>query len=755
MSPKPCRAGNTASHPVFHLYAIGAQTGTVSWKAAIGGAPTNSPKQPFHANTQLQRPALLLAGGAVYAGFGSHCDHNPYVGYVARVDVSTHKTTLWTDEAGVINNRAGIWQAGGGLMADGPNRIFFASGNGVSPAPGKGSSPPGQLAESVVRLGVNSNGSLSARDFFSPKNAPALDAADHDLASGAPVGLPFGTTSLPNLLIQAGKTGNVFLLNRDGLGGREQGANKGDDTVAQAGPFGGQFGHVATFGDTPTLTSANNAGSNDYIYYLGKNDNLRALRFHLSSGSPVLSDVANSTFTFAFSSGSPVVTSNGTDPASAIVWVDSSSGSTGTKARLDAFDAMPQTVSGSLRMKMIWSAPIGTASKFTIPATDSGRVYIGTRDGHVLAFGSTAPAAPLTGGVPVTFAPLPVTTTSTPKTVTVTATKPVTVTGTSVGPSSFSAAAATETTPSDSTPVPVTFPVTLATGDALHVPVTYTPSAAGGAAGALTFATGSHRFPAIRVSLSGDGTSTGLYASPGALTFPLAPDQGVTLVPIGVGVPQTVDITNGGTTTADGRVGDPAVQPVHDPGHARPRHQDQAGALVRGRGHLPAQPGQSHRSSFTITNQDATSVTVHLYGSGTPSVSQLSASKTTVNFGSAPVGSTVTASVHITNTGNVPTVVKGTTALSAPFHAVFKVTKNMPFNPSYDLTVPVTFTPTKTGTFTAHYTLTWTDRLGTHTSPWCSPARAHDRTSRAVTGGRDRAWSRPPVCLPPSGQAAT
>ena len=101
-------AGHTASHPVFHLYAIGAQTGAVSWKAAIGGAPTNSPKQPFHANTQLQRPALLLAGGAVYAGFGSHCDHNPYVGYVARVDVSTHKTTLWTDEAGVINNRAGI-----------------------------------------------------------------------------------------------------------------------------------------------------------------------------------------------------------------------------------------------------------------------------------------------------------------------------------------------------------------------------------------------------------------------------------------------------------------------------------------------------------------------------------------------------------------------------------------------------------------------------------------------------------------------
>jgi hypothetical protein len=37
-----------------------------------------------------------------------------------------------------------------------------------------------------------------------------------------------------------------------------------------------------------------------------------------------------------------------------------------------------------------------------------------------------------------------------------------------------------------------------------------------------------------------------------------------------------------------------------------------------------------------------------------------------------------------------------------------------PFNPSYDLTVPVTFTPARTGTFTGRCQLTWTDRLGTH-----------------------------------------
>ena len=58
-------------------------------------------------------------------------------------------------------------------MSDGPGRIFVTSGNGVSPVErGPVRRPGGQLAESVIRLGVNSNGTLSAKDFFSPATAP-------------------------------------------------------------------------------------------------------------------------------------------------------------------------------------------------------------------------------------------------------------------------------------------------------------------------------------------------------------------------------------------------------------------------------------------------------------------------------------------------------------------------------------------------------------------------------------------------------
>ncbi|HEX9032788.1 MAG TPA: PQQ-binding-like beta-propeller repeat protein, partial [Streptosporangiaceae bacterium] len=385
--------GNDAYHPAFYLHALSAQTGAEQpgWPVQIQGAPVNDPTRPFDPYSEWQRPGLLLMGGSVYAAFGSHCDYSPFVGYVAGVNTSTRSQTMWSSDAGLTDSMGGIWQGGGGLMSDGTGRIFLATGNGVSPASGPGSSPPSELAESVVRLAVGSGGALSAQDFFSPTNAPALDSTDRDFGSGGPVGLPYGTSAYPHLLVQAGKDGRVFLLSRDSLGGRGQGTNGTDNVLSVAGPYQGQWGHPAAFGDTAAVSTANSATANDFVYYVGRNDALRALKFGVdSSGSPLLSDVANSAGNFGFSSGSPVVTSNGTDPSSAVVWevYTSAPGAAGT---LEAYQAVPAsscTAAAPCTLRELWSAPIGTASKFTIPATDSGRVYVGTGDGHVLGFGS-------------------------------------------------------------------------------------------------------------------------------------------------------------------------------------------------------------------------------------------------------------------------------------------------------------------------------------------------------------------------------
>jgi hypothetical protein len=716
----------TKKTPGYGLFGIDPVTGAITENVPIGGKPANDSHITFKAAMQLERPGLLLMNGWVYSAFGSHCDHQPYAGFVSGVNVATKKTTLWTDESGVSDNEAGIWHGGGGVMSDGPGRIFVTSGNGISPAAGKGTSPPGQLAESVIRLAVGTTGALTAQDFYSPDDAPALDAADRDFGAGGPVGLPFGTsgtTSYPDLLAQAGKDGRIFLLNRDNLGGRKQGGALSITT-----PYGGEWGHPAVFADTSTLTAANAATANNYLYFVGKSDPLRVFKFEVSAaGVPTLSDVANSSLVFGYTSGSPTVTSDGTDATTAVVWDTYVPNATGANAELEAYDVSSGALAACsstapCSLSPIFSAPIGTAAKFTVPATSNGRVYVGTRDGHVYGFGAPPAAAPVTGTT-ASFGHTGVNS-AISKTVSITAAKTVTVTGVTattgasnaVTPASqFTVGKVTETAKGSAAPVPVKLPVVLAKGDKLNAAVTFTPAAPGGTDGTLSFTTKSATFPTLAVPLAGDGTQTGLEAQPTTIAFPLAPDQGITDVPVGTAVPQVADITNYGTTadtvtsvTAPSgpftAIGLPGVGTKILPGRSIPVQVTFA----------PTGAGPAS-GSFTVDGTNGSSATVTLSAVGTAAVSQLTAAKPVVNFGTIPVAKKTTVYVDVTNSGNTLATVTGTGALPSPFAAPIRPEKDLPFNPSYDLTLPVTFTPTKAGTFTANYKLTWSDLKGTHT----------------------------------------
>ena len=698
----------------FLMFGIAARTGRIRERVPIGGSPFNDPGLNFDAFDQWQRTGLLLLGGRVYAGFGSHCDDKPFTGFVAGVNVATRAVRLWTDETGLSDDEGGIWQSGGGLMSDGPGRIFFTSGNGVSPAPGKGSAPPRQLGESVVRLAVLPGGRLAARDFFSPRNAPVLDSSDGDLGSGGPVGLPFGTRAYPRLLVQAGKDGRVFLLNRDHLGGRMQGRGGGDDYVSKAGPFAGQWGHPAVFGGVASVTPGNSRKSDDFVYYLGRADYLRALKFEAGPGGrPRLADVANSTMRFGFTSGSPVVTSAGTSPRSAVVWVVRSASIKGSRGTLDAFAAVPSPrCARPCLMRPLWTAPIGTASKFAIPATGSGRVYVGTRDGRVIAFGRHT-NAPLRQAAPVEFGQAPVGSATT-RTVTVTAAARVTVSGVTT-PDAFTVGRLTLTARGRRRARPVALPVTLATGDSLHAPVTFRPAARGGLTGVLSFRAPRARYGGAVVPLSGDGTRPGLYAQPGRLSFALSDGQTVSKVPAGIAVSQTAEITNGGTvpqtvTSVTGPSGPFTVSGL--PGRGTLIEPGQA--IVVQVTYAPRHAGPD-ASSLAITENGGTRVTVHLTGAARAAVSRVAAARSVVALGKVRVGSRARATIGIANTGDLPATVTSIAPLASPFGAVYRVPAGLPLSPGNDLQIPVTFVPVRAGTITGRYQLTWTDLLGTHT----------------------------------------
>ncbi|MGW5664935.1 choice-of-anchor D domain-containing protein [Streptomyces sp. NPDC003758] len=668
--------GPDTQHPNWYIHALDAASGVErgGWPVKVQGAPVNDPSHPFNAFTAGQRPGLLLMGGSVYAAFASHCDIGPYVGYVLGVNTSTRSTTLWATEDANANGKAGIWMSGGGLVSDGPGRILLSTGNGVSPAPGPGSKPPGQLAESVVRLGVNSDGTMSAQDFFSPSNAPQLDQNDTDFGSGGPVALPgspFGTGQHPHLLVQIGKDGRLFLLDRDNLGGRSQGPGGSDAVLGNFGPYEGVWGHPGVYG-----------GEGGYVYTIGSRGPLRAFAYGVTgSGLPALSSAGASSGTFGYTSGSPVVTSTGTTAGSALVWAVYTDGSNGANAQLRAYDAVP--VNGT--MKLRWSAPIGTASKFSVPATDGGRVYVGTRDGHVLAFGRPSSAA-LTGN-PVDFGKVPVGSTA-KATATVTATRDVTITAVSTPSGSrFSAA-------------PTGLPRTLHAGDTYSVPVTFSPTSTGADSSVLNFTT---NLGTIGIGLTGYGTQSGLTPTPATLNFDT----------VATGTSKTLGVTFTNTGTQPETI--TGTSPPNAPFSATglPANgtvvQPQQSVTVQVK-YAPTAAGDN-TGTLSVTGQNGIAK-VTLTGTAVVGQARLTVTPTSTDFGQVPVGQSVTRTFDIKNTGNVPLTITKAAPPAAPFHVSNPVSEGQVIGPEDVVHQAVTFSPTSIGSVTGTYQLTSDDGRG-------------------------------------------
>ena len=408
----------------WYLQAVSATTGAEApgYPVQLTGTPSDTPGVSFADATAQQRPGLLLLGGTVYAAFASDCDITPYRGVVIGVSTTSHAvTTMWSDESGIGTDQssmAGIWESGDGLVSLGPNNIVLATGNGVSPTPAPSGSPPATLSESLVGLTVGPTGTLTPTQFFAPANSANLDATDDDFGAGGPAALPtayFGTPAHPQLLVHAGKDGRVFLVDAANMGGFEQGPGGGDAVLQELGPYVGVWGHPAVYG-----------GQGGWVYVLenGGGGYLRAYAYGTNgSGVPQLTPAGTSSGTFGYTSGSPMVTSNGTTAGSTVVWAVSVSGPRGTRGQLRAYGAIPSA--GVL--PLLWSAPIGTASKFSVPTAWNGHVLVGTRTGRLIGFGPTTAGA--VTAAPLAFGSVPVGTSKT-LTLAATATQATTVTGT-------------------------------------------------------------------------------------------------------------------------------------------------------------------------------------------------------------------------------------------------------------------------------------------------------------------------------------
>lgn len=326
----------------------------------------------FDAHWQMQRPGLLLRNGVLYVGFGSYCDlhestvHGWIFAYSAK---SLEQLELFNTSPGGADALGSLWAGGYGIASDPAGHVYFATGNGDFNA-NKG----GPLwGDTVLKM----NPELGVLDYFTPYNQAFMRENDQDLGSGGPMVLPTQSGGIPNLVVEVGKTRELYLLDRNGMGQYTPGGPNHivQDIVGAVGTSHGVWGGPGYY------VSPSGAPT---VFYCGGSDHLKAFTL-MTSPKTELELVDETKMTFNGEGGAiPSVSSNGTTAGTDIVWTVERPSSADPEIRLLAFAA--DDLSQRLADLEVASWPYGGFSIFPVPTVIAGRVYVGTAN-SIVAFG--------------------------------------------------------------------------------------------------------------------------------------------------------------------------------------------------------------------------------------------------------------------------------------------------------------------------------------------------------------------------------
>ena len=259
----------------------------------------------------------------------------------------------------------GFWSSGGAAAIDDSTGDVYLM-NGVDSGDEQWINGNSMIGYNDAFLRLNAK-SLSVLDYFAPSDNYTLAVNDVDLGSGSNILVP-GSSTYPHITIGGGKDGNIFVVNRDSMGG----FNDSSNNVIQTVHIGtSQYNNIFS---TPVYWNGN-------IYFHSNGDVLRQFTWngqYLSS-----SAVAVGANTFKAHGATASISSNGTN--NGIIWeIDNSTyvgndPSTSGTAVLHAYDATNvakelynSTQAGSR------DTP-GLAQKLTVPTIAGGKVFVGTQ----------------------------------------------------------------------------------------------------------------------------------------------------------------------------------------------------------------------------------------------------------------------------------------------------------------------------------------------------------------------------------------
>jgi chitodextrinase len=353
----------------FHrLHALDITTGAekVSPPATITATVSGIVFDPvMHTN----RPGLLLLNGIVYVAYASDCDNTPYHGWIFAYNAATLSQVAVFNESPESADTAqgGFWMSGAGIAADSSANIFIPSGNGDFDTV----HVPAQLLGDTNMKLFMAGTSISLEDYFTPSDQQSLEDNDSDLGSGGVLLLPNQGGAHPQELVQVGKEGTIFLIDRNQMTTNNSHYCSGcasDTEIVQElqSEVGGMFSVPAYW--------------NNNVYFWGAGDNLVA--FPVTSGALALAPSSVSGTFLGYPGATPSISANGA--TNGIVWaIDSTNfgqpkNASPGPAVLHAYDAT--NVGNELYdSSVVAGDAAGSAVKYTVPTIANGKVYIGTQ----------------------------------------------------------------------------------------------------------------------------------------------------------------------------------------------------------------------------------------------------------------------------------------------------------------------------------------------------------------------------------------
>jgi chitodextrinase len=328
------------------------------------GDGSNGTNVIFDPKQYKERAGLLLMNGVIHTSWASHCDIQPYTGWLMSYNADT---LAQTSALNVTPNGSmgAIWMAGAGLAGDNSGNYYFLDGNGDFGTTLNASGLPanGNYGNAFMKISTT-GGKLVVADYFEMFNGVSESAADTDLGSGGAMVLPDLTDASGNvkhLAVGVGKDAHIYVVNRDNMGKFNPNSNNIYQDIT--GVLGSVFAAPAYFHNT--------------VYYGSVGNSIKALT--VTNAKLSTSSTAHTTNSYGYPGATPSVSANGS--SNGIVWAVEHGGT----AVLHAYDAT--TLNEIYNSNQAGSRDqFGAGNKYITPTIVNGKVFVGTTN-SVTVFG--------------------------------------------------------------------------------------------------------------------------------------------------------------------------------------------------------------------------------------------------------------------------------------------------------------------------------------------------------------------------------